>query len=140
MMNKEALRTFLAKPIDAIIAVNRAGKGAQLTPVWFLWDGEAFYFTTGKASAKYLNMQRDPNISLIINDQATHTFVTAHGPAKILEGDEINPGIIGSMLEKYIPDEEQRKQFAAMMAARPNYERIAVVLHPEKIFSMQAPG
>ncbi len=34
-MDKEALQAFLAKPNEAIIAVNRAGKGAQLTPVWF---------------------------------------------------------------------------------------------------------
>jgi hypothetical protein len=37
MMDTEALQAFLAKPNDAIVAVNRAGKGAQLTPLWFLW-------------------------------------------------------------------------------------------------------
>ncbi len=139
-MNKEELQAFLGKPNDAIIAVNRAGKGAQLTPVWFVWDGETFYFSTGKATAKYINMKRDPNISLIINDQATHAFVTAHGPAHILEGDELPSHILGSMLEKYIPDEEQRKQFVAMMESRPTYERIVVALHPEKVYSMQMPG
>src|SRR5579884_1561937 len=132
MMKEEELQAFLAKPNDAIIAVNRAGKGAQLTPVWFVWDGETFYFSTGKATAKYTNMKRDPNISLIINDQAAHAFVTAHGSAHILEGDKINPKILGSILEKYIPDEEQRKQFIAMMETRPSYERIVVALHPEK--------
>ena len=35
-MDTEALQTFLAKPHDAIIAINRPGKGAQLSPIWFL--------------------------------------------------------------------------------------------------------
>jgi hypothetical protein len=44
-MDAEALQAFLAKPNDAIVATNRPGKGSQLSPVWFLWDGESFFFS-----------------------------------------------------------------------------------------------
>ena len=69
-MDAEAVQAFLAKPHDAIISANRAGKGSQLSPVWFLWDGESFLFTTQKASVKYANIVRDPNISVIVNMHA----------------------------------------------------------------------
>jgi nitroimidazol reductase NimA-like FMN-containing flavoprotein (pyridoxamine 5'-phosphate oxidase superfamily) len=53
IMDAEALQAFLAKPHEAIVATNRVGKGPQLSPVWFLWDGEAFLFGTQK---RVLNM------------------------------------------------------------------------------------
>ena len=41
-MDRDALQAFLTQPHDAIIATNRAVKGSQLSPVWFVWDGESF--------------------------------------------------------------------------------------------------
>jgi len=67
-MDAEALQAFLTQPHEAIIATNRAGKGPQIVPVWFVWDGESFLISTQKGSVKYTNITRDPNISLIIND------------------------------------------------------------------------
>src|SRR5947209_8266498 len=55
-MDAEALQAFLAQPHDAIISTNRVGKGSQLSPVWFVWDGASFLFGTQKASVKYANM------------------------------------------------------------------------------------
>ncbi|HZR39111.1 MAG TPA: PPOX class F420-dependent oxidoreductase [Ktedonobacteraceae bacterium] len=138
-MHKEELEAFLAKPNDAIIAVNRPEKGAQLTPVWFLWDGGVFYFSTQKATAKYFNMKRDPKISVMINDTAAHSYVTAHGQAEILEMREVNPELAGKMLEKYVP-EEQREQFAAMIASAQTSERVVIKLRPEKMVSFIAPA
>lgn len=137
-MDKEALQAFLAKPNDAIVATNRPGKGSQLSPVWFLWDGESFFFSTQKATAKYNNIVRDPNISVIVNDTATHTFVTANGRAEIV-GVEKYPEIGNAFLEKYVPA-EMREQFAAAIAANERSERIVIVLKPEKIIGWSAPA
>ena len=131
-MEKEALQAFLAKPNDAIVAVNRVGKGAQLTVVRFLWEDETFYFGTLKAYAKYLHMKRDPNISLLVNDHEAHSYVAAYGIAKILEIGEAKPHIFQRLLEKYVP-EERREQYSAARAAAQTSERIVVELHPEKI-------
>jgi len=57
-MDAEALQAFLAQPHDAIISTNRVEKGSQLNPVWFVWDGESFLFSTQKASVKYANIAR----------------------------------------------------------------------------------
>jgi PPOX class probable F420-dependent enzyme len=137
-MDTEALQAFLAKPNDAIIATNRPGKGAQLSPVWFLWDGETFFFSTQKATAKYTNIMRDPNISVIVNDTAAHTFVTAHGRAEIV-GIEHYPEIMNAFLEKYVPA-ERREQFVQAIEANQRSERIVIVLKPEKITGFTVPA
>jgi PPOX class probable F420-dependent enzyme len=132
-MNKEELQAFLARPNDAVIAANRPGKGAQLTPVWFLWDGESFIFSTQKATAKYLNIKRDPNISVIVNEEH-QGYVAAHGQAQILESGNVSPEQMGKMLEKYVPA-EQREQFLAAVQSAQTSERIIIKLRPEKIVS-----
>jgi PPOX class probable F420-dependent enzyme len=137
-MDAEALQAFLAKPNDAIISTNRPGKGSQLSPVWFLWDGESFFFSTQKATAKYSNIVRDPNISVIVNDTATHTFVTANGRAEII-GAEKYPELGNAFLEKYVPA-EMREQFAAAIKANERSERIVIILKPEKIVGWSAPA
>jgi PPOX class probable F420-dependent enzyme len=137
-MDAEALQAFLAKPHDAIIATNRPGKGAQLSPVWFLWDGESFFFGTQKATAKYTNIMRDPNISVIVNDTATHTFVTAHGRAEIVSPEKY-PEMGKALLEKYVPA-EMREQLEKAIEANQRSERIIIVLKPEKITGWSAPA
>ncbi len=130
-MDAEALQAFLAKPHDAIIATNRVGKGPQLNPVWFLWDGESFLFSTQKASTKYANIVRDPNISIIVNDPVTHTYVTAYGRAEIV-GLERYPELVNAIVEKYVPA-EQRQPFAAATQPIEQASRVVIVLKPEKL-------
>ena len=132
-MDTEALQTFLAKPYEGIISTNRVGKGSQLNPVWFLWNGEAFLFSTQKASAKYANIVRDPNISVIVNDPVTHTYVVAYGRAEIV-GLERHPELSNAIREKYIPA-ERREQFAAASWTQDieRASRVVIVLKPEKM-------
>jgi hypothetical protein len=42
-MISEEMQTLLSKPNNAIVGVNRADGGPQLTPVWFEWDGTSLY-------------------------------------------------------------------------------------------------
>jgi PPOX class probable F420-dependent enzyme len=130
-MDTHALQAFLAQPHDAIISTNRVGKGSQLNPVWFVWDGESFLFSTQKASVKYANIVRDPNISVIVNDPVTYTYVVAHGSAEIV-GPERYPELGNAILEKYM-SAEKREQFAAALQAIERASRVVIVLKPEKV-------
>lgn len=136
-MDAEALQAFLAQPRDAIISTNRVGRGSQLNPVWFLWDGESFLFSTPKASVKYANIVRDPNISVIVNDPVTYTYVAAYGRAEIV-GLERYPELGNALMEKYI-SADQRQQFSAANQRYFNQaivqaSRVVIVLKPEKVF------
>lgn len=130
-MDAEALHTFLAQPHDAIISTNRVGKGSQLSPVWFVWDGESFLFSTQKASVKYTNIVRDPTISVIVNDTVTHIYVVAYGRAEIV-GLERYPELGNAIVEKYIPA-DQRQQFKASNQAIERASRVVIALKPEKV-------
>ena len=130
-MDAEALQTFLAKPHDGIISTNREGKGSQLNPVWFLWDGESLLFSTQISSAKYANIIRDPNVSMIVNDPVTHTYVTAYGRAEIV-GLERYPELGNAILDKYVPT-DQRQQFTVANEDIEQASRAVIVLKPEKV-------
>lgn len=134
-MDTEALHAFLAQPHDGIVSTNRAGKGPQLTPVWFVWNGEFFLFSTRKASVKYANTLRDPNISMIVNDPVTHTYVIAYGRAEVFELERY-PELWNAIVEKYIPaDKHQQFSTASWTQATQRASRVVIVLKPEKMVS-----
>lgn len=127
-MISEQQTALLTQPNTAIIGVNRATGAPQLTVVWYVWDGKDFIFTTTKDRAKYRNIKRNPAISLLVEDSATHTSVTAYGQAEIIEhptGELTRP-----IVEKYIP-EAQREE--ALQGILNDPTRVLIVLHPEKI-------
>lgn len=126
-MLDEKYQELLSQPNNAIIAVKRPDSGPQLTPVWYLWDGEAFYFSTTRDRSKYPNIKRNPSISLIIDDLAKHMYVAAYGQAEILEQPPVD--IVRKLLSKYVPSE--RLEQATMGATDPT--RILVKMRPDKI-------
>ena len=121
---------MLAKPNNAVVGVNRANSAPQLTVVWYAWDGKDFYFSTTKARAKYVNIMRDPAISLIIDDPASHTYVAAYGRAEIIT--ENQEPLARKIIERYASG----SQAEAMIKGTVNDPtRVIVVLHPEKIIA-----
>jgi PPOX class probable F420-dependent enzyme len=130
MMTPEEMQTFLAKPNNAIVGVNRAKGAPQLTTVWFAWDGTAFYFSTTKDRAKYLNLKRDPSISLIVDDVESHKYVVAYGEAEIIEHDFAE--LARQVIQRYAPP-ERAEQMIQMTVNDP--QRVIVVLHPEKVLT-----
>lgn len=127
-MTSQEIQTLLSKSNNAIVGVNRAVGGPQLTPVWYAWDGTSFIFSTTKARAKYFNLKRDSSISLIVDDVSSHKYVVVYGRAEIIEhnvGELTRP-----ILEKYVPA-EQLEQSVKMLGNDPT--RVLVVLHPQKM-------
>jgi hypothetical protein len=67
---------------------------------------------------------------LIVDDLATHKYVTAYGRAEIIEqnvGERARP-----IVEKYVPADKV-DQWVQMINNDP--KRVIVVLHPEKIIT-----
>ena len=127
-MITEKQAALLAQPNTAVIGVNRAKGAPQLTAVWYVWDGNDFIFSTTKDRAKYVNIKRNPAISLIVDDTSTHTSVVAYGQAEIIEHDFA--ALARPLMEKYVP-EARREEALKEMIDDP--KRVIVVLHPEKI-------
>jgi PPOX class probable F420-dependent enzyme len=129
-MTTEEIDAFLSQSNNAIVGVNRAHGAPQLTVVWYAWDGKNFYFSTTKDRAKYLNIQRDPSISIIVDDFASHRYLAAYGKAEIVE--ENSAELVWPIVKKYMPA-ERVEQAVENTVSDPN--RVIVVLHPEKILT-----
>ncbi len=127
-MTDKEMHQLLSKPNNAIVAVNRQSGGPQLTPVWYAWDGKAFYFTTTRDRAKYTNIKRDPQISLIVDDVQMHKYVVAYGRAEIIEHDFAD--LLRPILTKYAPADQLEQRVQAITS---DPSRVLVVLRPDKI-------
>jgi PPOX class probable F420-dependent enzyme len=129
-MTEQEMHALLSQANNAIVAVNRAVGGPQLTPVWYAWNGTDFLFCTTKDRAKYGNIKRHPDISLIVDDLQTHKYVVAYGRAEIIEqnvGEGARP-----IIQKYIPADQLEQ---SLKAINDDPARVLVILHPEKIVS-----
>ena len=85
--SKRTVESFLAESRNATMATIRANGTPQLTPVWFVWDGEQFLISITTERAKYKNLVRDARMSLCIDDVAGFGYVVAEGTAEIREKD-----------------------------------------------------
>ena len=98
-MIPEDMRDLLTQRHTAIVAIKRKAGGPQLSPVWFVWDGEAFWFRIARTTAKFRNLRRDPAISLFITDRSGFRYLVVYGQAQIIEA---NPRAIAvRIVEKY---------------------------------------
>jgi PPOX class probable F420-dependent enzyme len=126
-MTTQEINQILAKPINAVVATNRREGPPQLTPVWFYWDGERFYFSTTRDRAKYPNLKRDPSIALIVDDQESHKYIAAYGKAEIIE--ENVAEATRPIVSRYLSGDALARFEAGVMDAN----RVVVALRPEKI-------
>ena len=121
---------LLVERNNAIVAINRPGKGAQLTPVWFLWDGETFCFRIARSTAKYRHIVRDPAISLMIYDRRGFRYLTITGQAQILEDNSFDVAV--QIVRKYYaPDLAPQK-----MPQEQEPDVVTIKLRPEKVVAV----
>ena len=63
-----------------------AGGRPLVVPVWFVLDGEALVFNTGKGTAKGRYLARDPRVSLCVDlEVPPFAFVQVQGDAELSE-------------------------------------------------------
>ena len=87
----------------------------------------------GCGRAKYINIKRDPAISLIVDDAASHTYVVATGQASIVEENIAAP--TRPILEKYIPADRLEQSISMLLKE----DRVLVELRPEKLVANGKP-
>ncbi len=64
------------------LATSRQDGRPHVVPIWFDLDGETLVFTTGHDSVKAINIQRDPRVSICVDDQTPpFAFVQIEGTA-----------------------------------------------------------
>ena len=66
-LTKDEIDARLASTALARLASYRADGMVHLTPIWFDWDGERFRLTLGAGRVHLKNLQRDPRISILVD-------------------------------------------------------------------------
>jgi PPOX class probable F420-dependent enzyme len=120
-----AIDLLLAKPLHAVLAVNRPGRSPQLSVVWFEWDGETFRFSTRRSRAKFKHLMRDPQVAVLIDDPDTNTYVSAYGTAWVQETGHTE--LAGRLRLRYLPNEPAG-------AGVTEDDRVVIALTPDRIF------
>jgi PPOX class probable F420-dependent enzyme len=107
----DELRTFLAERRYAVLATSDPDTTIHLTPVWFMFDGEAFVFEAFSGSRKIKNLERDPAASVIVDARrpGKERWVSASGTAEILSGDEAQT-INAEIRRRYLTDDARADQ------------------------------
>ncbi|MFE1102712.1 PPOX class F420-dependent oxidoreductase [Nocardiopsis alba] len=79
---------------DFLLQGTRTGKVAYtsadgrplVAPVWFVIDGDALVFNTGKETAKGRSIARDPRLTLLVDlEEDPYGFVQVQGEAEVSE-------------------------------------------------------
>ena len=127
----ERINRFLANPNqrNAILAVNRDRGGPQLTPVWYVWDGEAFWFSIRNTSTKFRHMRHNLDISVLVDEPATASYVLAYGRAEVFSENLRAFPALHTMLLKYrVPADEIEEGLDELSAPA----RVLIRLRPQQ--------
>jgi PPOX class probable F420-dependent enzyme len=84
-MTPEEIRSFISHGTrTAKVATVMKDGQPHVMPVWFVLDGEQIVFTTGANTVKGRNLQRDPRIALLVeDDEPPFAFVHMRGRVTI---------------------------------------------------------
>jgi PPOX class probable F420-dependent enzyme len=84
-MTPQARRAFLTSGTrTAILATTRADGRPHAVPVCFVLDGDDVLFLTNDATAKARALQRDPRVTLVVDDDTPpFAFVMIEGEARL---------------------------------------------------------
>jgi PPOX class probable F420-dependent enzyme len=95
---------FLRERPHAIVATLMPDGRPQLTPNWYLWDGQRFWVSTLDWTVKVKNAKRDPRVTLCIDGPDRRTnYVQVFGTAEVVEGDVRERTL--DLIRKYEPVE-----------------------------------
>ncbi|MFE9425711.1 PPOX class F420-dependent oxidoreductase [Kitasatospora sp. NPDC006697] len=81
-------RDLLERPLFGHLGTVKADGTPQVTPVWFVWDGEFLSFTTSTQRAKYKHMAANPHIALSVNDpEQPYRYLEVRGTVERFDPD-----------------------------------------------------
>ena len=86
----DELRSFLGERRYAVLATHDPEGGIHLTPIWFLFEDDCFYFASSSGSQKVKNVERSFSVSVVVDarEPGRERWVSASGPVEILRDDE----------------------------------------------------
>jgi PPOX class probable F420-dependent enzyme len=86
----DKLRSFLSERRYAVLATHDPDDGMHLTPIWFLFENDRFYFASSSGSRKVRNVERSCSASVMVDarEPGRERWVSTSGPVEILREGE----------------------------------------------------
>ncbi|MDC0035631.1 pyridoxamine 5'-phosphate oxidase family protein [Chloroflexi bacterium] len=135
-IRKEELESFLADNHDAVLSTTRSNGATQLSVVTVGFHKGGAIFTTTKSRAKFINLNKNQNCSLLISSSDWKPYVVLEGKASIFSDDRTNPDTLKKVLRiayrsaagKEHPDWDEYD------AAMKRDSRVAIIVNPKNIY------
>ncbi len=76
-MTPEERDAFLAEERTCRVASAGADGAPHVTPLWFVWDGEALWLSSLTRSQRWTDLERDPRVAIVVD--AGHGYAELRG-------------------------------------------------------------
>jgi PPOX class probable F420-dependent enzyme len=86
----DQVRSFLGQRRYAVLATHDPDGGIRLTPIWFLFEDDRFYFASSSGSRTVQNVERTISASVVVDarEPGRERWVSTSGPGEILRDGE----------------------------------------------------
>jgi Pyridoxamine 5'-phosphate oxidase len=123
-----AQHAFLEAATTAALAVNDPAGPPQLTTSTYLWDGETIHLPAQEFTARVGHIDRDPRVSVLIEDPATESWVAMTGLASLIHGDRVEAMML-AILGKYLSPDAAEERWHDLRATG---DRIVIEVRPTR--------
>ncbi len=134
-LTDEEVAEVLALDVPAHLATMDPDGYPRITPIWFVWDGDAFRMTSLEGRPHLSNLARDPRAAICVDTEDPHPIggVRADRQVKAQAIAQLSPDEGGEWTRritlKYVPGGEGE----AAAERRVALPRVLVTLRPERL-------
>jgi PPOX class probable F420-dependent enzyme len=138
-MTEEEIRDFLAGSQTIIIcSIGKDGVPHPM-PMWFgVEDDGSVVMTTFRKSQKVRNLERDPRVSLLVEDGNVYDElrgVLIYGTAELIDDTERVLDILATVSTRNQPLDDEAKEGMRQVLAKTAPKRVGIRVKPDRIVS-----
>ncbi|GGW14674.1 hypothetical protein GCM10018980_63610 [Streptomyces capoamus] len=124
----DRLKSVLDGKVFIVVGTVQPDGSPQLSPVWVLRDGDDLLFSTTVDRRKYLNLDRDPRVTVVVlNPDEPYEYAEIRGTAEMTT--DGGPELIDQLSRKYTG-----KDYADFNpASAQDAQRVVVRIRPRKV-------
>jgi DNA-binding IclR family transcriptional regulator len=127
------LDAFLSQALVASLSYQSSDGYPASVPLWYDWDGAAFWLMPSPGAEWAEHVRRNPRVSLAISESsAPLRRVLARGPVLAVEDPD---GSRWRSVEGRLAGRYARLDAARMLAGRPDHRRVLLRLAPERLIA-----
>jgi len=135
-IQEKELESFITAHHDAVLSTTRSNGATQLSVVTVGFHEGGAIFTTTKSRAKFINLSRDQNCSLLISSSDWRPYVVLEGDATIFSDDTTGPKTLREVLRAAYKSAagKEHPDWNEYDEAMERDSRVAIVVNAKNIY------